>query len=125
MFERQFAAALAEQQGSFPGQRGVDFGNTGQQAVGQPRRFVVFTGQRQPGDVEIDCYQFAAPGQQGTGLPASGRPLDCHTTLLARLHQAVHQRCAGHQLTRAARGNDLGVRDELKHPVGRQMEPGA
>ncbi|MNY34708.1 hypothetical protein D3C86_1690730 [compost metagenome] len=125
VFERQLASTLAEQQGRFPGQCGIDFGNAGQQAIGQPRRLVVLTGQRQPGDVEVDRDQFATPGQQGAGLATPGRPLNCHTALPSRLHQAAHQCRAGHQLARAARGNDLGVRDELKHPVGRQMEPGA
>ncbi|MNC70886.1 hypothetical protein D3C75_1217450 [compost metagenome] len=41
VFERQLAATLAKQKTCLSHECGVDFGNAGHQAIGQPRRLVV------------------------------------------------------------------------------------
>ncbi|MCY1397123.1 hypothetical protein D9M71_121130 [compost metagenome] len=124
VLDGQLVAVAAEQDAGVAHHAGIHLGEAHQQAVGEARQLVVLGGQRQPGHVEIELQQLAAPGQQGAGLAGPRRPLDHHAALPARLQQARHELLARNQAAGAAWRHHLGVGDGLNEVLaGRVGSP--
>ncbi|MNS29698.1 hypothetical protein D3C86_875400 [compost metagenome] len=94
-----------------PHQRRVDLAEACQQVVKNTRQFVVVRRQRQPRHVEPQRQQRLAPGDQGRGLAAAGRPLEHDAAQASGLEHLILQAFAGNQAPGAARRNQFGADD--------------
>ncbi|MDT4826579.1 hypothetical protein FQZ97_598940 [compost metagenome] len=118
VFHGQVVVLPADEDGGLAHHRRVHLGEARQQAAGEARQVVVLAGQGEPGDIEVQRQQLAAPGQQRAGLAAAGRTLDHHAALPPRFEQAGDQRIARHQVACPAGRQDFGAGDDLQFAVG-------